>query len=341
MKGVVLVNIGSPNAPDAKSAAEYLRQFLMDGEVMRLPFLLRYLLVNGIIVPFRKNHTAALYRSVWSSEGAPLKVITNELVSKLKRKNDAKTMFITQAMRYGQPSVKMAVEELKSYGVTEVLFLLLYPQLTGSTVISARNEIMSVMANNYPQAKYSFLDSFYNVPEYLNCLTRSISEANVQSCDKLVITFHGIPLSHLPCTDACAKACNQEWKGCRREKQPNKECYRYQCYEVADAIRKSGVFESGKIEVAFQSRLGKGEWLRPYLSDRMMKLPTEGVNNIAVIAPSFPIDCLETLYEIKDEAKKTFFTSGGTDFLYISCLNDRDDWSSVLDEWIKSWSITA
>lgn len=339
MKGVILINIGSPDAPDEKSVASYLRQFLMDGEVMHIPFPLRYLLVNGIIVPCRKGHSASLYQRVWSPEGAPLKVIQNRLAEKLRTKTNPDQVFITQAMRYGTPSVKQTILDLKSRGIKELLFILLYPQNTGSTVTSARKEISTVIRSCYPEADYSFIDSFFNNRDYLACIVRSIHEGISKNpdYDKLLFTYHGIPLSHLPCPAAIAKKCNTVQGGCLWNDPAHQTCYRYQCGEMTRLICKSAGLPEEKTEMLFQSRLGKGEWLKPYLSGRIPGLVTEGTKNCIVIAPSFLVDCLETLYEIKEEAKNSFFECGGNVFLYISCLNDRDDWSLVLSHWINCW----
>lgn len=339
MKGVVLINIGSPDAPDAKSAASYLRQFLMDGEVMRMPFIIRYLLVNGIIVPFRKNHTASLYQAVWSEEGAPLKVYQDRLIRQLREQTDPGQIYITQAMRYGQPSIDRTLSELRARDIKDILFILLYPQNTGSTVSSARKAIKSTIKHQYPEANYTFIDSFYNNKDYQSCLINEINEklTGNTNYDKLLFTYHGVPVTHLPCPRSFNKKCNSEWKGCLWHDDAHKNCYRYQCYQMTMQICQSAGFQKEKTEVAFQSRLGKGEWLKPYLSERVVQLPSEGATNVAVVTPSFPVDCLETLHEIKEEAKKSFFESGGDDFLYISCLNDRKDWCNVLSHWINCW----
>lgn len=339
MKGVVLVNIGSPDAPDSRSAASYLRQFLMDGEVMRMPYLFRHLLVNGIIVPFRKNHTASLYQEVWTTEGAPLKVYQNRLALKLTKLTDPEQVFITQAMRYGQPDINHALSDLKERGITEILFILLYPQNTGSTVASARKAITKAIQHQYSEASFSFIDSFYDNKDYQSCLINEIQETQAKNpdYDKLLFTYHGVPISHLPCPGALAKKCNAGWTGCLWKDKAHQSCYRYQCYQQTVQICQSAGFETEKTEVVFQSRLGKGEWLKPYLSERIVELPAEGTTKVAVIAPSFPVDCLETLHEIKEEAKKSFFESGGSSFLYISCLNDREEWCNVLSHWINCW----
>lgn len=339
MKAVVFINIGSPDFPEPKAVGKYLRQFLMDKYVMNIPLPIRYLLVNGIIVPFRKNHSAALYQSIWTTEGSPLKVIQNQLMDSVRKLVSSEEVIITQAMRYANPSIENTIRDLAEKNVTDLLFILLYPQNTASTVKTAKEEILKNLNKCLPSANSTFIDSFYENPDYLSCIASSVKEAmaGIQESPKLIFTYHGIPVTHLPCPSETARKCNAEWNGCIWHNPEHKTCYRYQCFRTTEILADILQLKPDSYKHFFQSRLGKGEWLKPYLCEEIKQLPANGIKKVMMIAPSFIIDCLETNYEIREETKNIFLKHGGSDFFYVSCLNDRPDWSFVISQWIKCW----
>lgn len=339
MKAVVFINIGSPDKPEAEAVGKYLRQFLMDKHVLDIPYIARLMLVNGIIVPFRKKHSAELYRSVWTEGGAPLKVIQHKLIEKVSHHFNPEEVYITQAMRYGNPSIKQVIKELAHKNTTDILFFLLYPQNTGSTVKSAKEEILKNISLHSANSNITFIDSFYEDIDYLSCLTASVKEAYqaFPLTRKLIFTYHGVPVSHLPCPRDIAKECNTEWGGCKWNHPEHKTCYRFQCYRTTEAIAESLHIKPDDYIHCFQSRLGKGEWLKPYLSEEIQALPAKGISKVMILAPSFLTDCLETYSEINIEIRELFLKNGGSDFFYLPCLNDRTDWSIVICQWIKCW----
>ncbi|MGL4779227.1 MAG: ferrochelatase [Bacteroidales bacterium] len=343
MKGVLLVNIGTPDSPQPKDVAKYLRQFLMDEEVIKLPYPLRWLLVNGIIVPFRSHKSAALYESIWADNDSPLRLHLAELTHLIKSFTSNKKIVIRYGMRYGQPSLEKTIDQMYAKGVKDLLVILLFPQQTGSTVFSSFKHIEDLIQDKKYDINSSYIYAFYQDEFYQNCLVKSITDSlyNKNEYAKLLFTYHGTPLSHLPCPQNIAYKCNEKWYGCIWKGARYENCYRYQCYESTKKIIEKLDLKSTEYETVFQSRLGKGSWLKPYLNNRLKELPTEDIRDIAIIAPSFTQDCLETLYEIKKEGQMIFQEAGGNRFLYLPCLNDNEDWAFVISQWINCWSYNS
>ena len=327
-----MVNIGSPASPRKKEVASYLRRFLSDGCVMRMPWLIRKILVNCIIVPSRASHSASLYERIWDGESFPLIRNTEKFERKVRerlRKSGHDTMVRT-AMRYGSPSIKDTVKEMAAAGVTELLLIPLYPHFAISTVVSTVNETKRAL-KRHKRVRLDIYPPFYDLPAYVDVMASRMREADGMT----IFSFHGLPLSHMPCDGKCAEECNEtKWRGCI-DKKRHDDCYRLQCYEGAAAIAsKAGIDD---YEVAFQSRLGHGMWLKPALDDTMARLRDENVKALSVVAPSFTADCLETLWEIDAQAREIFESSGG-ELHYIPCLNDDDRWCDALAGEIASWS---
>lgn len=332
MKGALLVNIGSPASPERRDVASYLRRFLSDGCVMRMPWLVRKILVNCIIVPSRAAHSASLYEKIWDGDSFPLIRNTERLERKVRERLGAagRDITIRTAMRYGTPSIRERVKEMVASGVTELLLVPLYPHFALSTVASAVKETKRAL-RGAPHVRLDIYPPFYNLPGYVGIMASRMRKAD----GKAVFSFHGLPLGHMPCDMRCARRCNEAvWSGCR-DTTRHDDCYRLQCYEGAAAIATEAGIDS--YEVAFQSRMGHGEWLAPALDDTMARLREEGVETVSVTAPSFTADCLETLWEIETQARGIFAASGGK-LHYIPCLNDDDRWCGVIAEEIASWS---
>lgn len=323
-----MVNIGSPASPRKRDVASYLRRFLSDGCVMRMPWLVRKLLVNCIIVPTRVAHSVSLYERIWDGGGFPLIRNTERLERKVRQRVGDDIMIRT-AMRYGSPSVKEVVDEMVASGVTELLLVPLYPHWTLSTVMSAVKETERALRRRR-NVRLDIYPPFYDLPGYVDVMASRLRESR----GEVVFSFHGLPLGHMPCGSRCARRCNEaEWRGCIDETRHD-DCYRLQCYEGAAAIASKAGIDSYR--VAFQSRLGHGAWLEPTLNDTMVRLRGEGVDAISVVAPSFTADCLETLWEIDTEAREAFESTGGK-LHYIPCLNDDDVWCDVIAGEIASW----
>lgn len=343
MKGVLLVNIGTPDTAQTKDVAKYLRQFLMDEEVLKLPYPLRWMFVNGIIVPFRAHKSAKLYETIWKNGDSPLRLHLAELTHLVKSFTIDKKIVIRYGMRYGKPSLSESIDKMHAKGVKDLLVILLFPQQTGSTVFSSFKHIEGTIQGKKYEMNSSYIYAFYQDEFYQDCIVKTIEESlySKDEYDRLLFAYHGVPLSHLPCPRSIAQKCNEKWYGCIWKGEKYENCYRYQCYRSTKLIAEKLELQSSRYETVFQSRLGKGAWLKPYLSKRLQQLPIENAKDIAIIAPSFTQDCLETLHEIKNEGQNIFREAGGNHFLYIPSLNDNEDWAFVISQWINSWSYNS
>ena len=323
-KGVLLINLGSPDSTNEEDVRKYLREFLMDPMVLDSPWLVRKLVVEFAILPKRPAASAEAYKKIWWGEGSPLIVISKKVQRKLQEKLEIP---VALGMRYQNPSIKSALQELYNKGVRDILVIPLYPQYTMSSTWSVVNKTKEVQEKFFKDIRLTFLNSFYNRPDYIEVISKHIQKQLPDSFDKLLFSYHGIPERH-------------DRKAMQMEKNfttPTIKTYRDQCYETTELIRKELNLPEEKVMVSFQSRLGKDPWIKPYTDFVLKDFPSEGVKNIAVVAPAFVSDCLETLEEIAMGYDELFRENGGEKYVYIPCLNDSDDWVNVLSKWIDGW----
>lgn len=333
MRGVLLVNLGSPRSPETKDVKTYLNQFLMDGNVIDIPYLIRLLLVRGIIVPRRAENSAKLYQSIWTNDGSPLIVNSERLTEKLKGKTLTP---LALAMRYGEPSVKAGLTELQEMNVDDVLVVPLYPQYAMSTTRTVMEEVEQIKRKYFSQLKVSYLPAFYNKSEYIKVLADSVRKSlEGVEADHILFSYHGIPERHLRKTDPTGSHCLQSENCCSTSSEAHNVCYRHQCIQTTQLVAKELGLEAGTYSNSYQSRLGKDPWMQPYTTDRVKSLPLEGIKNLAVVTPAFVSDCLETIEEIGVEAQQDFKNAGGEMFTRIDCLNADDEWVELLSEWVK------
>jgi protoporphyrin/coproporphyrin ferrochelatase len=309
---VLLVNLGTPDAPTAAALRRYLAEFLSDPRVVEIPRLLWWPILHGIILRTRPAKSAAKYASVWLPEGSPLAVWTRAQATLLGAELQAQghEVLVRHAMRYGQPSVASVMDGLRAEGVTRVLVLPLYPQYAAATTASVSDAVLawSVTARRMPELR--FVGEYHDDAGYIDSLARRVSDhwqANGRA-ERLVLSFHGVPHRSLLLGDP----------------------YHCQCHKTARLLgRKLGVTPDQML-VTFQSRFGKAKWLEPYTEPTLKALAAQGVKSVDVMCPGFTADCLETLEEIAQEVREAFIESGGQDFRYIPCLNDSPDWIGAL-----------
>ncbi len=338
-KGVLLVNLGSPQSPKVKDVKKYLNQFLMDGNVIDIPYLLRLFLVKGIIVPKRAANSAKLYQKIWTNEGSPLIVNSKKLAQKVKAKISVP---LALAMRYGEPSVKNGMQQLNEAGIEEVLVVPLYPQYAMSTTLTVIEEVEKVHRKHFPQLTVSYLPAFYNKTAYISAVVSSIKQSiGKNKPDHLLFSYHGIPERHLIKTDPTGSHCMQSGDCCSTPSEAHATCYRYQCFQTTEKIAKELELEKGSFSISFQSRLGKDPWMQPYTTDRIKILAKEGIKKLAVVTPAFVSDCLETIEEIGMEAKEDFLKAGGEKFARVECLNDNEEWVELLATWVEDEALFA
>ena len=336
MKGVLLVNLGSPESPNPKDVKKYLGEFLMDERVIDVPKWARTILVKGIILNTRPKASAAAYKKIWWEDGSPLIVLSQKLQQKLQSKSDVP---IALAMRYGSMTIQKGLQELVDKGVNEVLLFPLYPQFamaTTETILVLTEEIRKA---HFPNLKVTSVPAFYNKPDYIHVLSNRI-KSSLENTDfeHLLFSYHGVPERHIRKSDITKSHCKIDGKCCVSPSSAHEFCYRHQCYEVTRLVAEKLNLKAGSYSTSFQSRLGFDPWLLPYTDRTIERLGKEGIKNMAIVTPAFVSDCLETLEEIAMEGQEIFHEMGGNNFKTVACLNDDDEWVSLLSKWVKEWS---
>lgn len=315
---VLLVNLGTPDAPTPKAVRKYLAQFLWDKRVVDVPRPLWWLILNGIILRFRPARVAKAYASIWTDEGSPLMVFSRKQQAALKQK--LKTEFgvdipVELAMSYGNPSLKEAGIKLSKSGSKRILVLPLYPQNSSSTVAAVFDGLAEALKACLYMPEIRFINQYYQHPDYIQALANSVTEHWQEHgrTDKLLMSFHGIPKRYEDMGDP----------------------YPSQCRATAKALADKLELNDEQWLCSFQSRFGREEWVKPYTDETLKAWPDQGVKSVAVITPAFSVDCLETLEEIGEENKEYFLENGGQSYQFIPCLNDREDHIHMMAEIIK------
>ncbi len=335
MKGVLLVNLGSPDSTSTKDVKKYLGEFLMDERVIDIPLIWRTLLVKGIILNTRPKKSAAAYKKVWWDEGSPLIVLSKRLHKKVADYSDIP---IALAMRYGNPSMEKGIENLVKQGVAEILLIPLYPQFAMATTETIEVLADEILKKHFPKIKLTKFPSFYNRTDYIAVLSKSIQkEINKTKPQHLLFSYHGVPERHIKKSDITKSHCKIDGSCCNTPSPAHEFCYRHQCYETTKLVAEALNLNEGTYSTSFQSRLGRDPWLQPYTSDTIELYAKKGIKNLAIVTPAFVSDCLETLEEIGMEGKDSFLENGGEKFTTIPCLNDRDDWAKTIVNWITDW----
>lgn len=338
-RGVLLVNLGSPKSPEPKDVKPYLDEFLMDKYVIDVPFLLRALLVRGIILQTRPKRSAEAYKKIWWDEGSPLIVLSERMHKKVSAQAEVPVVL---AMRYGQPSIDSGLKALRDQGVTEVLLFPLYPQYAMASTKTIVELAQKLVAENYPDLHLHHVPAFYNQKSYIENLARSIREKlEGFDYDHLLFSYHGIPERHIRKTDVTKSHCKMDSSCCATKSPAHEFCYRHQCYETTRQVAELLQLPKDKYSQSFQSRLAGDKWLDPYTDVEINKMPAKGIKKLAVVTPAFVSDCLETLEEIAMEANHEFKENGGEEFMAIPCLNDDDTWCATVAEWINDWAATG
>ncbi len=320
---ILLVNLGTPDAPTAPALKRYLREFLSDPRVVEIPKPVWWLILNGIILPVRAAKSAAKYASVWTPRGSPLQIGTADLTAAVQAELTARGHLVQvhYAMRYGNPSLPAKLDELARQNVNRVLLVPLYPQYCAATTASTLDAVTAWFRRNRRVPELRVLNHFHDVPSYIDALAHKI-QAHWQQHgrpDKLVLSFHGMPARTLKLGDP----------------------YHCECHKTARLLAQRLQLAETDWQVTFQSRFGRQEWLQPYTEPTLRALAQSGVERVDVACPGFTVDCLETLEEIAMEGKEAFLTSGGKTFHYIDCLNADSHWAQaftgLLETQLQGW----
>lgn len=316
--GVLLVNLGTPDAPTQAAVKRYLAQFLSDPRVVEIPRLPWWLVLHGIILNTRPKKSAAKYAAIWTTEGSPLRVWTEKQAKLLKGwsgENLQEPVRVEMAMRYGAPSIESAIVKLKAAGCDRMLIVPLYPQYAASTTASVIDELGRVMSSIRNQPAMRTVKSFHDNPGYIGALAASVREhwrINGRG-SHLLMSFHGAPRYTLERGDP----------------------YFCHCQKTARLLAEALQLSPETYSVSFQSRFGRAKWFDPSTESTLRELGQQQTNKLDVICPGFVADCLETLEEIALEGKRIFLAAGGTQFRYIPALNDRPDWIAALGQLIQ------
>lgn len=299
--GVLLVNLGTPDAPDPRAVRRYLKQFLSDRRVIEIPQIVWQPILRGIILSTRPKKSAHAYSQVWSEEGSPLAAITARQAAALQGAF-GDDVIVDHAMRYGNPAIADRIDALRAAGCDRILLAPLYPQYCAATTATANDDAFAHLATLRWQPALRTLPPYYDDPSYIGALKASV-EASLADLaftpDAILASFHGMPRRTLELGDP----------------------YHCHCRKTARLL---GEAMGRELLVAFQSRFGRAKWLEPATDTMLAALPAQGVKKVALVAPGFSADCLETLEELSIRGRQTFLDAGGTDFAYLPCLNDSD-----------------
>ena len=319
--GILITNLGTPDNPDKKSLRRYLKQFLSDKRVVDYNPILWKIILYGIILNIRPKRSAKLYKSIWTEHGSPLLKNMNDIVHGLDSMFEDENIMIELGMRYGNPSIESALEKFKTNNILKILVLPLYPQAGSPTNSSTLDELSSVFSRWPWVPNLRFINGYHDREDYILALCNTIESSvdDTEEIEKIIFSFHGMPFRYLKDGDP----------------------YYCFCHKTARLVAEKLQLEDYQHCLAFQSRFGREEWLKPYIDDEIVKFAKEGVKRLHIISPGFSVDCLETLEEIKIGYSELFEENGGDELVYIPCLNNSEEHikliKNILDDNLDGW----
>ena len=330
-KGVLLINVGTPDEPTVKSVRNYLREFLLDPDVIDAPYIIRQLLVRGIILRVRPKKIAPLYRKIWMDEGSPLRVYSDRITKSLNEMvEDVEFDF---AMRYGNPSIESGLMSLRDKGVDELLLLPMFPHYAQATTESALKHAYKQLKSINWNPKIIEMGHFDTDEEYVIPLTNSI-QSQLDNDAHLLFSYHGLPVSHVKRVDKSKNHCQKVNDCCSIKSEANSLCYGHHCMNTTQTVVGLLGLNEDQWSISFQSRIGPVKWLEPSTMDKVEELVKRGVKKLAIVAPAFLADGLETLEELDIGIREHFLELGGEELIVIKCLNDNQDWVEGLSKLI-------
>ena len=316
--GVLITNLGTPDAPTKPALKTYLREFLSDPRVVEVPRLLWWMILNLVILNFRPRRSAKAYSTVWTDEGSPLLIHTREQAEKLRarlKQTYGDDIVVDFAMRYGNPSIRSTMDSMLAGGVQKLVVLPLYPQYCASTTASTFDAIAADFTKRRWLPELRFINQYCDEPGYIDALANKIRAYWQEhgQADKLILSYHGIPKRYLL----------------------NGDPYHCQCHKTSRLLAEKLGLSDDAYMTTFQSRFGREEWLQPYMDETMKSLPKSGVASVQVCCPGFSADCLETIEEIGEENREYFMAAGGQSYAYIPALNSDDAHISFLADLVE------
>jgi ferrochelatase len=327
--GVLLINLGTPDSPSTRDVRKYLTEFLNDPRVIDINPLGRFLLVNGIIVPFRAPKSAKLYQQIWTKEGSPL-LINGNKVKKLLQESLGDSYVVELGMRYQSPSLESALEKLRAARVNKMILIPMYPQYASSSTGSCVEKAMEILAGWEVTPSVEIISKFYDHPAFVEASVAVAKKYDFSKYDYFLFSYHGLPVRHIKKSDmhygggdcsmgSCCDSINEN----------NAYCYRASCFATTRELVKQLNIPEGKYSTSFQSRLND-KWIKPYSDKEVEEKAKAGIKNMLVFSPAFVADCLETIYEIGTEYNELFKKHGGEKIQLVESLNDHPAWIAAL-----------
>ena len=330
-KALLIINLGTPNKPSYFSVFKYLRQFLMDGRVINVNPILRFLLVNFVICPLRSFSSTKIYKKVWNEDtGSPLLFNTKKLSEKLKLK--LPKYDVDYAMRYQNPSIEDVLKKMLLKNPDEIIILPLFPHYAAATTGSVYEEVSRIISKQWVVPKVKFINQFYDNDKFLDAWIEKANEFNIEEYDKIIFSYHGIPNSHVDNVYEDSVCSDHDCE--LKITENNKFCYKATTYETTKLLASKLNLDKDKYIVTFQSRL-TNKWLTPFTDEVLKSMPSVGNKNILVFSPAFTADCLETIIEIGDEYQELFQECGGDKLDYVRSLNYSDLWADAIIDIIQ------
>ena len=334
-KGVLLVNLGTPDSPEVGDVRKYLDQFLMDERVIDINAFNRTLLVKGVIVPFRSPKTSKLYKEIWDENGSPL-LYFSKIQAALVQEQLGEDYHVELAMRYQNPSISSALEKMKAGLVESIRVIPLFPQYASASTGSVIQLVMELLSKWATIPPVSFVSSFHDNDLMTETFAAHARKYQPETYDHILFSFHGLPERQLLKCDHTGEYCLKKENCCDSLNDTNKMCYSAQGHDTARLIAEKLNISRADYTVCFQSRLGKEPWVQPYTTDVLKKLAAEGKKRLLVFSPAFVADCLETLYEITVEYHEEFRALGGEHVQLVESLNDDPKFIKALVEMARS-----
>jgi len=333
-KGILLVNLGTPDSPETKDVRKYLNEFLMDPRVIDINPVSRALLVKGIIAPFRAPKSGKLYKHIWSKEtGSPL-LHYSLLQHKALQERLGDDYQVELAMRYQSPSIESALERLKENLVESIQVIALFPQYASASTGSVHDKVMDIVRKWQTIPSISFTNSFHNNKLMIQTFADNAKKYNPETFDHILFSFHGLPQRQLLKCDHTGNYCLKSANCCDNLNDTNKFCYSAQSHDTAKLIAEKLNIPKERYTICFQSRLGSDPWVQPYTSKVIEELAKEGKKRLLVFCPAFVADCLETVYEVTEEYGGEFKALGGEHVQLVESLNDSPTWIDALEQMV-------
>lgn len=331
--GVLLVNLGTPDSTSVADVRKYLWEFLMDKRVIDIPFFRRWMLVSFIIAPFRAPKSAVVYSKLWEERGSPLLFHSQDLKHKLQQVL-GKDYVVELAMRYQNPSIASALENLKKTALGKIIVLPLFPQYASASTGSVHEKVMEIVSRWQVIPDVTFVGPFFNRKKFIQAFADNARKyMDSQSFDHVLFSYHGLPERQIQ-KASFNNYCQLNEKCCSRYHASNQHCYRAQCFETSRLLARALNIDEKNYTVCFQSRLGKTPWVKPYTDEIIVELAKKGKKSILAFSPAFVADCLETTVEVGEEFRDIFKEHGGENWQLVESLNSNDLWVECIEEMV-------